>query len=757
MAELSCCIVTSEIAGPHLNGGVGTHCLYLADFLARRPETSVRVVYYGSIEREDEAFWAREFREKYGVAFEWIDPAPDTLPGYRGLATSQFDRASIRVAEHLRRTHADLYFFQELLGLGYRTFQMKRTGVAFQRSVLTCMVHSSLEWISEAMGALPQRGKTEAVTKQMERACVRWCDWLLSPSRYMLNWSQRDCEIRHPRAAAIPYLFRPEAPPIPVHRPVAKLIFFGRLEQRKGLIVFLQALEILAREGGPTPVPVTLLGRFGQTEDGSAEKSLERYTERVAGRFPLTVENGKNHHEAIEFLHANSDALVVCPSLLDNMPYAIIEAICLNCNLIAGNTGGIPELFADDARVFDPRPDVLAAKIRQALAGELPPLNPAYSEKRMESQWEQWLAAVELPPAEPPDIERPAVSGASVLLRAQHPAAGAVLDALGPERAYYFSTATGLQGPFSQAEARSLAEPSGREAAGLPGDVFLVPDGAIPRPDAPGILAAGALAAGVGITTGLSRYRCPGDAEIIEEAARQGVETLIGPLEPTFELLPFGNNVGWGCHYLTAEAARSLAGLKIDLGSAEGVANLLWKLLARGLKTDCVPVPIEDYSAPWPNKAFEVYERARVLTLAETAIDGQAEWVKHLVLSTAGATASARTWYRQEIRRSELWWKGRLSHSENWWTEQITAFRAETEAHKIKNDAWWQEKTDHWWQRYSEQAAEADHWRMEFEQAHARLVALRRLVSQRESVRYLLLQPFRRVAGRILSLGRGKR
>ncbi len=743
MAELSCCIVTSEIAGPHLNGGVGTHCLYLADFLARRPGTTVRVVYYGSIERENEAFWVKEFREKYNIAFEWIDPAPDTLPCYRGLATSQFDRASVRVAEHLRKTHADIYFFQELLGLGYRSFQMKRTGIAFQRSVLTCMVHSSLEWISEAMGALPQRGKTEAVTKQMERASVRWCDWLLSPSKYMLNWSLGDCRIDHPRTAAIPYLFRPEAAPIERHLPVKKLIFFGRLEQRKGLIVFLKALEILAREGGLNPVPVTLLGRYGQTEDGTAEKSIERYTESVSSRFPLTVESARNHHEAIELLHSNPDALVVCPSLLDNMPYAIIEAICLNCNIIAGNTGGIPELFADGSRVFDPQPDILAAKIREALEGKLPPLNPAYSEKRMEGQWDAWLSAVELPAPDKPESVPVSASTANVLLSLDHPQAAQVLQNLGGAHAYHFVSGGAVIGPYTQADAAGkLTSPdlsAERALQAFSGPVLIVPDGTIPDRNAVELLATGAASAGADIVNGLSRYRCPADAGSIEESASRGVDTIIGPLEPSIELLPFGNNIGWGCHYLTASAAARLAGLSPDLSGPEEVANLIWRLFAAGASVDCVPVPVEDYVLPWPNKAFEVYERARVLALAEAALENQQEWVKHLVICSAGATASARMWYRQEVRRSELWWK-----------ERVATLLAESEV-------WWKDKTNHWWREFSAAEARAVSYQSQLEESARRVASLRKTMAQRDSVRYLAPQLVRRIVGQALALLRGKR
>jgi hypothetical protein len=189
--------------------------------------------------------------------------------------------------------------------------------------------------------------------------------------------------------------------------------------------------------------------------------------------------------------------------------------------------------------------------------------------------------------------------------------------------------------------------------------------------------------------------------------------------------------VGWGCHYLAPEAAAHLVPEKINLASPESMASLVWAVLARGMKADCVPVPVEDYIAPWPNMGFELYERARLLALAMGAVEGREQWAKHLVVCTAGATVSVRKAYR----RSELAWKERLKQSE----------------------IWWKDKTDHWWREYSVQEANAVRWQAQFQDVNTRFGALRKTMAQRESIRYLAPQLVRRILGQMIAIVRGKR
>jgi glycosyltransferase involved in cell wall biosynthesis len=220
------------------------------------------------------------------------------------------------------------------------------------------MVHSSWQWVNESMQLFPVYGLPEMLTKYMERYSVEHCDTLVSPSQYMLDWSATDVESLPEKQHVLPYLFDPALSKTGPREAVRELIFFGRLEQRKGLILFLDSLlELLEdqwEQKASDRIPVYFLGRPGQTEDGDGAKTIERFRPLLERGFQLNIISNLGHHEALEFLRSHPAAMVACPSLQDNSPFAVIENILLGTNLISCRTGGIPELFADDSRLAEP-------------------------------------------------------------------------------------------------------------------------------------------------------------------------------------------------------------------------------------------------------------------------------------------------------------------------------------------------------------------------------------------------------------------
>ena len=388
------CVISSEIVGPHQNGGIGTHSYYLSVFLSRQLGQQVTFVYTGEIERHDEAYWQKWFRKNADIEFVWI--APPSAANYRAGDPTSYVVTSALVYEWLRRREFDVCHFQEMLGNGFRCFEAKRLGLAFQKTLLTCTTHSSWEWINQAMQSWPRSGRTELEAKYMERYCIEHCDVLLSPSRYMLEWVKENDVPIHAPQHVLPYLFDPEIRSVG-SRPVNRhIVFFGRLEVRKGILVFLDALRILAKNApaGGEPVRVTFLGRPGYTPDGNGLDSVEEARPEVAAAFTMEAVTDLDHKEAMAFLAQHNDALVVCPSLVDNSPYAIIECLELGLNIIAARSGGIPELFDGDERLFEPTADALASKLRAGLAGELPPLRKSYGAARSREQWTDFCTRI---------------------------------------------------------------------------------------------------------------------------------------------------------------------------------------------------------------------------------------------------------------------------------------------------------------------------------------------------------------------------
>ncbi len=379
------------MVGPYANGGIGTHCYYLASYLSLELDQEVSLLYTGKIEQQNETYWQEWFQEHLRVNFVWLQP-PEGLDQAPAPLRSVYVNVARNVYGWLRKQSFDACYFQEMLGNGFRCIQAKRLGLEFQQTLLTCTVHSSWEWISQAMRTLPQAGLEELQTKFMERYCIEHCDVLISPSRYMLDWLEKN-RVRMPqRKQVLPYLFDPELRPVGFRPANHKVIFFGRLEVRKGLLLFLEALLLLDRQGvlSRQALEVTFLGKSGYTPDGGGVQSIEKFRAGLSSSVRLKVINDLGHRDAIRFLTENNDALVVCPSLIDNSPYAVIESLQLGLNVIAARTGGIPELFAESDRLFEPEPAALAGKIEAGLANRLPEPSKRYDLEGARRFWQKF-------------------------------------------------------------------------------------------------------------------------------------------------------------------------------------------------------------------------------------------------------------------------------------------------------------------------------------------------------------------------------
>jgi GT2 family glycosyltransferase len=89
--------------------------------------------------------------------------------------------------------------------------------------------------------------------------------------------------------------------------------------------------------------------------------------------------------------------LAVVSSLADNFPNTALECVGAGVPLLASNVGGIPEIIdpADRENVcFEPRPDVLAERIRGALENGAYSARPSASFADTEGKWVRWHSSL---------------------------------------------------------------------------------------------------------------------------------------------------------------------------------------------------------------------------------------------------------------------------------------------------------------------------------------------------------------------------
>ncbi len=352
------CIVTPDIVGPVKNGGIGTACYHFARLLAE-DDQPVTILFTGELSACRRAHW-RNVYAGMGINFVSLSDTPPVTRLVYG--SSWFLEKSWRVFQYLQSRSYSLVHFQDWHANGFWSIKAKQVGLAFDRTTLTVMAHSCTKWIDEGMQRFGPEPIETAKLVWAETYAIEHCDVLLSPSRYMLDWLSQN-GIRTPKSVVVApnaYTEHPERDGQPREVDNDHLVFFGRLETRKGLHVFGDALRLLRRQGGPMPRALSFLGTLDEVNGQPAAEYLDALRQDLAP-VEFCVLNHLDHAGALEYID-RTRGFVVLPSLLDNCPLVVIECIENGFPFLAATTGGIPDMV-DRKATFEPTPSALAARL----------------------------------------------------------------------------------------------------------------------------------------------------------------------------------------------------------------------------------------------------------------------------------------------------------------------------------------------------------------------------------------------------------
>lgn len=338
-------IASYEITGPTGNGGIGTAYHSLAHALARAGH-HVTVLYTGWLSPEraaQEEEWRAAFAEA-GIAFELLGTpwdSPVRSPHYQVRRAYEFHRW---LAEAQTRRPFDVAHLPETLGHGAFAMTAKRLGLAYRDLEFVVGTHSSTRWIAESN----REGIDEPdslVAEHLERVSVESADVVVSPSAYMLDYMrvrgwrlpERTFVQPYARPQSVRELRREHA----AAGRLTELVFFGRLETRKGLEAFCDAVDLLHEEGCPFE-QVTFLGRPERVLGAEASGYVAHRAARWQLGWKILPDCG--HDEAIAYLRA-APCVVASPSLVDNAPNTVSEVIALGIPFVASRSGGTAELI----------------------------------------------------------------------------------------------------------------------------------------------------------------------------------------------------------------------------------------------------------------------------------------------------------------------------------------------------------------------------------------------------------------------------
>jgi len=416
LPKLHVTIVTAELQGWGPSGGIGSAFGELIHALAAAGHP-VRVVLVSPAVTPEAAALPT------GVSLDHVD----------STGTTRLDLVR-RVADAVAARHTEVVHVHDWLGLGsglkcHLGAQGPRVIVGLHGP--SAWTRSGNPWPRDARGGLTAAEQSlydEGLVRALELDGLQQADHLIAPSQFMAEWVcehllpgtdpatvsiQRNCplhqRIRLQGAARTPEGSEP-----------GRCVFFGRLEERKGLVLFLEALARMAKP----PAEVLFLGQDCQIAGHSLGSDLVRQRLASLGvtcRFETTL----NRDQALSLLRQEK-AVVVVPSLIENSPCVLEELLDSGLRVVATDVGGSRELLAKECvRWLSPAaPEALARHLQAALSSDDP---EAYQLRARIPGWIitlSWQAFHErlprrLPPGPAPTatLEPPRRRAAQLLLR----------------------------------------------------------------------------------------------------------------------------------------------------------------------------------------------------------------------------------------------------------------------------------------------------------------------------------------------------
>jgi glycosyltransferase involved in cell wall biosynthesis len=390
-------LVADELLGYGRMGGLGTATSFLAVALGRLGLT-VEVLYIAEDPAEEPAAdWQRLYADA-GVTVRPLARSEERAePSYF---------ARIRDVERwLQANPADVVITQDLAAPAYSALRRRQLGLGFDKTLFVVYCHGTRQWITDV--ACKVRVLPGALGMSLlEKASVELADIVVSPSAYLLDW-MRTQDWRLPqRSLVIPYLPRSTAtgkPPPEQTDPgrIRRLAFFGRLEERKGLLPFAAGLDSVERDL-LHDVELVFVGRAtpAWTPDRVAALLSEETRESLAS---LSFQTDLDQAAALARL-AEPGSLAVMPSLEDNSPNAVYECLERGIPFVASARGGTGELVAPEDRdrvLFEPTPQGVARALTSALdAAAFAPARSAFDPQAALDSWEEIVTQAP-PPASP--------------------------------------------------------------------------------------------------------------------------------------------------------------------------------------------------------------------------------------------------------------------------------------------------------------------------------------------------------------------
>lgn len=338
-------LLTTEFP-PFYGGGISTYCKHTVEMLQQKghavtvfvPDFTVSGIQEGEIT---------------GVRVVRFLPRQTGTHQFLGYAANLSYEFAAVVKKYLEKEGApEILESQEYQGIAYYTQQFKLLGYPLFRELNILITCHAPEFVYLEYNHVPVYKLPIFWTAQMEKSSIRSADILISPSRYIVS------EIKQKMSwegISEKIIFNPIACNSRLNASpdfvAGSIVCFGKLAPLKGTFALLKFFETLWKTG--KKLKLQIIGGTDLVFHPEAETMgnlvRSRYKQYILEG--LLVLHEEKAPEAARKMLLEAHVILV-PSLVDNLPYTVLEAMSWGKVVLASRQGGQSEVIENGINGF---------------------------------------------------------------------------------------------------------------------------------------------------------------------------------------------------------------------------------------------------------------------------------------------------------------------------------------------------------------------------------------------------------------------
>lgn len=332
-------LITTEFPPIH-GGGISTYCWHTAKMFSEKNHEVTVFVNDHSVNKVS--------KEKVEENITLIRFNPNQVKIGSALghdARLSLEFANIVELEMQQSGVPDILETQDYLGIGYYILQKKALLYPLFKGLKVVLTMHAPSFLYLDYNQVPYYNFPEYWTGEFEKASIRMADLVLSPSQYLIDQldSRMNLKEKNPIRVFNPYRNNWSSGEIPDYVE-GDLVFFGKLTPQKGCIEMLSYLKTMWDNGFEKVLTIIGGGNhfFYPFQEDMIDYVKKRYATYIKKGLILFEGNmpPEKLKERLKKAH-----VIITPSIVDNLPYAVLESMALGKLILASENGGHTEII----------------------------------------------------------------------------------------------------------------------------------------------------------------------------------------------------------------------------------------------------------------------------------------------------------------------------------------------------------------------------------------------------------------------------